>query len=167
MAAGDLLQALQALHVQLQRLATGARPATADRVGGLGEHGLDGADLDLVVVRLDGVHDILRLAVPAGDLRADQRVAALNLMGERLADVVQHRAALEQRWVDSQLAGHHAGDVRGLDQVPEHVLAIGGAVPQAAEEIDEFGVHVGDAQLDQGFLAGLLHSCSISALPRS
>src|SRR5271166_2575279 len=134
-------------------ISSDSRRAAADRVRGLGEHGLDGADLDLVVVRLDRVHDVLRLAVPAGDLRADQRVAALDLVGERLADVVQHRAALEQRRVDPQFAGHHAGDVRGLDQVPEHVLPVGGPVPQAAEEIDEFFVHVGNAQLDQRVLA--------------
>src|SRR5205807_10213721 len=64
-AAGDLLQAFQALDVHLQRLAPGAGPATADRVRGLGEHRLDRADLDLVLVRLDGVHHILGLAVPA------------------------------------------------------------------------------------------------------
>ena len=156
MAAGDLLQPLQALDVHLQRLAPGARPAAAHRVRGLGEHGLDGADLDLVVVRLDGVHHVLRLTVAAGDLGADQRVAALHLMGERLADVVQHRAPLEQQRVHPQLAGHHAGDVRRLDQVPEHVLPVGGAVAQAAQQVDEFRVHLGDAQLDQRVFAGPL-----------
>jgi hypothetical protein len=152
-AAGDLLQALQALDVHLQRLAAGARPAPADRVRGLGEHRLDGADLHLVVMRLDGVHHVLGLAVPAGDLRADQRVASLDLVGERLADVVQHRAPLEQGRVHPQLTGHHPRDVRGLDQVAKHVLAVGGAVPQAAEEVDELRVHVGEAELDQRVLA--------------
>ena len=69
---------------------------------------------------------------------------------------MQHRAPLEQRRVHPQLAGHHAGDVRRLDQVPEHVLPVGGAVAQAAQEVDEFRVHLGDAQLDQGILAGPL-----------
>src|SRR6185437_142343 len=155
-AAGDLLETLEPLHVHLQRLAAGTGTPAADPVRRLGEDGLDGADLDLVVVRLDVVHHVLRLAVPAGDLRADQRVAALDLVGERLADVVQHRAALEQYRVDPQLAGHHARDVGRLDQVPEHVLPVGGAVAEAAEEADEFGVHVGEAQLDQGVLAGPL-----------
>src|SRR4051812_20052688 len=47
---GNLLDALQPLDVVLERLTAGARPATTDAVGGLREHGLDGADLDLVVV---------------------------------------------------------------------------------------------------------------------
>src|ERR1700741_3832116 len=47
---GDLLEALKAPHVHLKRLAPGAWTAAAYRVGGLGEHGLDRADLDLVVV---------------------------------------------------------------------------------------------------------------------
>src|SRR5580704_2777617 len=151
--AGDLLQALQALDVHLERLAPRAGPAAAYRVRGLGQYSLDGADIDLVVVRLDGVHHVLRLAVAAGDLGADQRVAALDLVGERLADVVQHRAALEQGRVDPQLAGHHARDVRRLDQVAQDVLAVGGAVPQPAEEADELFVHLGDAELDQRVLA--------------
>src|SRR5690348_9610622 len=80
--ASDLLQALQALDVHLQRLAPGTRTAAAHRVRGLGEHRLDGADLDLVAVRPDGVHHVLRLAVAAGELRADHRVAALHPIGD-------------------------------------------------------------------------------------
>src|SRR5215469_343968 len=78
----DLLEALQPLDVHLKRLAPGAGPAAADRVRGLGEHGLDGAHLHLVVMGLDRVHHVVGLAVFAGDLRADQRVAALDLVGE-------------------------------------------------------------------------------------
>ena len=150
----DLLQPLQPLDVGLERLPAGAGPAAADRVGGLGQHRLDRAHLDLVVVRLDGVHHVLGLAVPAGDLRADQRVAALHLVGQGLADVVQHGAALHQRRVHAELAGHHAGDVRGLDQVLEHVLAVGGAVAEPAEQVDQLRVQVGDGQVDQRVLAG-------------
>ena len=80
-ARGDLLEALQPLDVGLERLAPGAGPAAADRVGGLGEHRLDGARLDLVVVRLDGVDDVLVLAVAAGELGADDRVRALRPRG--------------------------------------------------------------------------------------
>ncbi len=84
------------LDVGLEALPPGAWPAAADLVGGLGEHGADGARLDLVVMRLDGMDDVLVLAVAAGDLRADQRVTALDLVGQRLAEVVQQRAALGQ-----------------------------------------------------------------------
>src|SRR6202034_2100837 len=124
-AAGYLLEALQALDVHLKRLAARTRAAAADRIRGLGQHRLDRAHLDLVVVRLDGVHHVVGLAVTAGDLRADQRVAALDLVGQRLADVVQHRAAPQQHRVEAELAGHHAGDVGRLLEVAEHILPVG------------------------------------------
>ena len=114
MGRGDLLEALQPLDVGLQRLAAGAGAAAADRVGRLGQHRFEGPGLDLVVVGLDGVDDVRVLAVLAGDVRADDRVAALDLVGEGLADVVQEGAALDEdgvqpsslammppRWADS------------------------------------------------------------------
>ena len=104
------------------------------------------------MVRLDRVHDVFGLAVLAGDVGADQRVAALDLVRERLADVVQERAPLDQRRIEPQLGGHDPGDVAGLDQVLEHVLAVARAVAQAAEQRDQLRVQVGDADLDQRVL---------------
>ena len=92
LAGGDLLDPLQPLHVRLEALPAGTRPAAGAGVRGLGQHRLDRLRRDLVVVRLDRVHDVLALAVLAGQVGADQRVAALDLVGERLADVVQERA---------------------------------------------------------------------------
>ena len=89
MSSGQLLEPFEPLDVRLQRLSPGAGPAAGHRVGGLGQHSLDGPDLDLVVVCLDGVHDVLVLAAPPGDLRADDGVAAFDFMRQRLADVVQ------------------------------------------------------------------------------
>src|ERR1700742_2607413 len=79
---GDLLQPLQPLDVGLQRLAPGPGPAAADRVGRLGQHRFDRARLDLVVVRLNRVHHVVRLTVAPGNLRPDQGVTALDLVGE-------------------------------------------------------------------------------------
>src|SRR5918999_5285529 len=149
----DLFESLQALHVRFQRLAARAGAATADRVGRLRQHGLDRPYLDLVVVRLDGVHDLLVLAVPAGDLGSDQRVAAFDLMGQRLADVVQQRAPLQQMGGQSQLGGHDSGDVRRLDEVLEYVLTVRRSVAQAPEQRDQLGMHVRDAELDESVLA--------------
>src|SRR5690606_8947062 len=159
--AGDLLQPLHALDVRLQRLPARPRAAAADGVGGLRDDRLDGPALGLRVVRLDGVHDVLVLAVPAGELRADQRVAALDLVGQRLADVVQQRAPLGDVHREPQLARHDPREVRGLDQVLQDVLPVGRAVPQLAEQRDQLRMHVGDADLHQRVLAGphaqLLH----------
>ena len=59
----DLLEALESLDVVLERLPRAPGPAAADRVGRLGEHRLERARLDLVVVGLDGVDDVVVLAV--------------------------------------------------------------------------------------------------------
>ena len=120
---------------------------------------------DLVVVGLDGVRDGLGLAVLAQQLGADDGVAALDLVGERLADVVQERAALDQRRLDAEFGGHDAGDVRGLDEVAEHVLAVAGAVLQPAR------ASAAGARRDRGCrrrpgrrAAARRHSSSTSAL---
>src|ERR687898_3345266 len=156
-AAGDLLEALQTLDVGLERLPPRPRPAARDGVGGLGQHRLDGALLDLAVVGLDGMDDLGPLLEPAGQLGPDDGVRALDLVGERLADVVQEPAALGQGDVHAQLGGHDTGQVGGLDQVAEHVLAVGGAVLEPPQHADQLGVQVGDADLEAGVLAGPAH----------
>ena len=50
------VELLEPLDVVLEGLAPGAGAAAAHAVGGLGEHRLQRADLDLVVVGLDAVH---------------------------------------------------------------------------------------------------------------
>ena len=66
----------------------------------------------------------------------------------------RNAAALGQGDVHAQLGGHDAGQVGGLDQVAEHVLAVGGAVLEPPEHPDQLGVQVGDADLQAGVLAG-------------
>jgi hypothetical protein len=80
-------------------------------------------------------------------------MAALGLVSERLADVVQQRAAHRHRRVEPDLLGHHPGQVRGLQQVFQHVLPVRRAVAQLTEEGDQLGCEVGDAHLDHGVLA--------------
>src|SRR3954468_8689045 len=92
-AGGDVLEVAQALDVLLERLAAGAGARAGERVGGLDDHGLDGLRLDLVVVGLHGVRDRLRLPVAARQVAAHERVGTLDLVRDRLADVVQQRGA--------------------------------------------------------------------------
>ena len=75
-------------------LAAGTRPRRADRVGDLHDRRLDAGVLDLLVVRGDGVDHLHRQVVALGDLGADRRVRALDLVVDRLADVVQQAAHL-------------------------------------------------------------------------
>ena len=91
---GDALQRLQPLDVGLDHLAAGAGPGAADGVGGGDDERLDGLRLLLAVVGGDGVDDLGRAAEPLGDVRADQGVRPLDLVVDRLADVVQQTGGL-------------------------------------------------------------------------
>src|SRR4051794_29807610 len=90
-AGGGVLEVARALAVLLERLAAGAGARARERVGGLDDHGLDGLGLHLVVVGLHRVGHRLGLAVLAGEVAADERVRALDLVRDGLADVVQER----------------------------------------------------------------------------
>src|SRR5205814_112041 len=128
------------------RLAPRTRPATADAVGRLGQHGLDGAHLDLVVVCLDRVYDVLVLAVLPGDLRADDGVAALDLVGEWLADGVQNRAALPHHRVE-------AGEQHGFGGVVDDQVDAGRGLERAdvaALTADDPALHVVAGQVKHG-----------------
>ena len=102
------------------------------------------------MVRLDRVDDAGRLLVFTGQVDADLHMAALDLMVDRFADVMQQAGAARGYGVDAQFAGHHAGDVRDLNRMLQHVLAVAGAVAQAAERFDQLGM---DA-VDTGFKGG-------------
>ena len=57
-------------------------------------------------------------------LGADQGVRPLDLVRDRLADVVHEGAPLDELDVDAELGGDRAADVRGLHQVPQDVLPV-------------------------------------------
>ena len=105
------------------------------------------------MVRLDGVDDDGIFLVLLGKLDAQLDVAALHLMVDGFAEVVQQACALGKRHVDAELGCHQARDVRDLDGVVQNVLTIGRAVFLAAQELDELGVQVVDAGLKGGAFA--------------
>src|SRR6266545_3999347 len=152
----DLLQPLQALDVGLQALPPRSGSPARDAVGDLGQDGLDRPLLHLAVVGLDTVHDLGRLPQPAGDLRPDDGVGPLDLVGHRLADVVQQRAPLGYPLVQAELGGDGAGDVGRLDQVLQDVLPVRGPELEPRSEEHQIGMHVGDPDLHHRLLAGPL-----------
>src|SRR5919198_5256659 len=133
-ARADLLQALEPLDVGLQALAPRPRPAARDPVGDLRDHRLDRSLLDLAVVRLDAVDDLWGLLHPPGDLGPDDRVRALDLVGDRLADVVQVRDAGVERRL---LAGPADLLVDLLLGALERLLDPGGMDPPILHELLE------------------------------
>ena len=128
-------------------------PGARQRVRGLHDDRLHRLRLDLVVVGLHGVGDGLGLPVLAGEVAADERVRALDLVRDRLADVVQQGGAAGGLRRGAELVGHHRREVRALDRVREHVLAVGRAVLEAAEEPDQLRVEALDVGVEAGLLA--------------
>ncbi|NJK33378.1 MAG: hypothetical protein HC927_13805, partial [Deltaproteobacteria bacterium] len=57
--------------------------------------------------------------------------------------------------VEPEFAGHEAADVGDLDAVLEDVLAVAGAIVQAAHDIEDFLVDAGELGVGGGVLAGL------------
>ena len=83
------------------------------------------------------------------------RVAALELAVRRLADVVQQARALGEVGVEADLAREHRGDERRLHRVVEHVLVVGKAEFQPAEQLDDLVVQAVDVELRHRLLARL------------
>ncbi len=104
-------------------------------------------------MRFDRMHHLLVLTVTAGDLGTDEGMAALHLVGQRLAKIVQQRSPLGQSWWQPQLSCHDPRQMGGLDEVRENVLAIAGPIPQASEQGDQLRVHLRDPGLHKRVLA--------------
>src|SRR4029079_8795474 len=118
----DLLEALETLHVRLERLAARAGPRAGNGVGGLNEHRDFALVRDVVVVRGDAVHDERVLAVFGRDLHAELYLLALVFMREDLAPVVYQRATALHVDVEPQLRGHDGGEPGYFLRVLQNVL---------------------------------------------
>src|SRR6056297_413485 len=154
-ARGDRLERLEALEVDLERLAAGSRTGGADGVGGVDEHGEEGGRPVEVVMVGDGVDDLVRLAEAASEPGSDLGVRALHLAIDRLADVVHQARAPRHRLVEAQLRRDDARQVRHLDGVLEDVLAVAGAEVHPAEELQQPRLDPDHVRLERGFLAAL------------
>ena len=108
--------------------------------------------LHVAVVRFDRVDDGLVLLVLSGEVHADGHVAALDLVVDGLAQVVEKTRALGDGDVSAQLGGDEPRDVGDLDGVLQHVLAVARAVFHAAEQLDDLGVETVDVRFEGGAL---------------
>ena len=84
-------------------------------------------------------------------------------MADGLADVVQQGRPLRRLDRSAELGRDHAGELRALDQVVEHVLAVAGAEAEPAEHLEQLAVDAVDAGLELGLLALLGDPASTSA----
>ena len=83
-------------------------------------------------------------------------MGALDLVVDRLADVVQQPGPLGLFDVEAQLCGHDAAEEGNLQGVLQYVLAVAGAVLQLADQLEQLRVDPVDAQVEGGLLPGLL-----------
>ena len=150
---GDLFELLQPLDVGLEELPPGARPRGRERVGGLDEDGLDRREIDVPVVRGDGLADLLRLPVFLGQLDAELGVRPFRIPVDGLADVVEEARPQGDVRVEADLPGHHGREHGHFLRVLEDVLAVARPVPELAQELDELGMDVPDLELEDGRFA--------------
>ena len=85
------------------------------------------------MVGLYGMDDGRVFLILFGDVYADADMAALDLVVQRLADVMQQAGTAGLRDVHAELCGQDTGEIGHLQRVVQHVLAVRGAVAQTAQ----------------------------------
>src|SRR6185295_9562228 len=150
---GDLLELLEPLHVGLEDLAAGAGPGGGEGVGRGHQHGLDGLRIVVAVMASHAVDDLLGLAVLAQQVDAELEMGAVHLAVDRLADVVEDAGPAGDLDVRLELGRHGAGQERHLAAVVEDVLAVRRPIAEASEQLDQLGVEIRDAELEDRRLA--------------
>ena len=154
-AAGDPLNLLDAGDVLGDALAARTGTGAGERVGGGDDESERCLHRLVVVVRADGVGDVLALAAAPRHLGAEDGVRALVVVGHGLANVVQEPAASRQRRIDAELFGEHAGDGGDLDGVLELILRVAQAELEPPDEVQDLGMDVPEIELSRGLAAGL------------
>ena len=150
---GDALQLFKTLDIVFEIFAARAGAGGRNSVRRLNEAGDHGLGFHVAVVRFNRVDDAGRFLVLLGEVYTDLDMAALDLVVDRLADIMQQAGAAGGDRIEPKLARHHAGDMRDLDRVHQHVLTIAGTVTQTAENLDEFGVDAMYAGFKRGAFA--------------
>ena len=84
-------------------------------------------------------------------------MAALDLVIDGLAEVVQKAGPLDGDGVEPELGGHDRGQIGHFERMVQHVLAERGAIAQTSQGVDELRVEIVDARIERGLLAGLVH----------
>ena len=97
--------------------------------------------------------DSFALFILLADINADGDMAALDLVVDSLADIVQEACTLCGVYINAQLCGNKAGNVRDLDRVLQDVLTVAGAVFHAAEQLYDLGIYAVDVRFEHRALA--------------
>src|ERR1700693_179984 len=150
---GDAFQFFEPLDVGGQRFAAGARAGCRDRIAGHCQNRLEAGWLDVHVVGGDCVHQRVWLAESFEEFSADDGVGPLDLMVDRLPDVVQQAGLTGQRHVGADLGRRHSAEEGDLLAVGQDVLSVAGPKRQRPQQIRQFRVQPAHPGLEHRLFA--------------
>src|ERR1051326_1662403 len=108
-------------------------------------------------MRGDRVHNLRRLAVSPRQLRADDRVRALDLVVDRLADVVQQRGTPRLLLIQPELRRHVPADERRFDRMKQDVLRVAVAIFETPQQFDQLRMDAVYADVEDRLLSGFAY----------
>ena len=106
---------------------------------------------NFVVVRGDRVYNLLRFAMAAEQIRADEGMRSFHFVAEGFADVVKESGAFRCRDIETDFRCHQSREMGDLHAVIQNILRKAVAETQAPEHFHDFRLHGGQA----GFLHGV------------
>ena len=81
----------------------------------------------------------------------------LDLVADRLADIVQQAAAFGEHDITFELCRHQPGQMRHLDRVRKHILPIARTVAHASEQTNQLRMDAVNARLERRLLPRFLN----------
>ena len=109
------------------------------------------------MVSLDRVNNVAAFLEFLSAFYADLYVRALNVVGERLTNIVEKSRAARKISVDTKLVCHHSREESNLDGVTKNVLSVAETVTETSEETNELVVDSVDSDLKGRSLTRLLN----------
>jgi len=157
-AACEPFKVAQTFEIAIDRVAPRARTAPRDGIRHLHDNRFGDLERVFVVMRLHRLNHALANVKLLEDTAPDLDVRALNLVIDRLADVVQKRSGARNRLVNAELLREHAGEMRRLYRMLKQVLPVARAEVETAEERRQLRIKTDDTGLICRGFALLLHN---------
>ena len=108
------------------------------------------------MVRFDGVDDVGGFLILFRQFDADSDMRTLDLVGHRLADVMQQAGPAGKGGVGADLGSDHPRNISDLGRMNQDILPVAGAVAHPAEQADQLGMDRADRSFQHDPLAVLL-----------
>lgn len=149
--AGEGFEFFETSDIFFESFAASAGARSRDGIGSGNEDGVDMFGANIVVVSGGGVDNFAAFTVAFQEFCTDCGVSAFHFVVCGFADVVEETAAPGECAIETELFGHHAGEVGDFDGVLTDILAVADSEVKSSHEVHEFRVQSANA----GFFAGL------------